>query len=167
MPRHMIFLKTKRIYCLSLLFVAALWLTACSDMEPPLISPPLISIENVVLREGLGDRPSAMFLTFVNRGGADKLIGAQSEGFGKIELHTHINEGGVMRMRRRDEIILPQGEYKFSRGGDHLMLFDQKGDIRAPITLFFAQHKPIIISDFTVEQFGIANLPAHNPHAHH
>lgn len=58
---------------------------------------------------------------------SDKLLSASSAVAGRVELHTHVKDGDVMRMRRVDSIELPAGESHALRpGGDHVMLFDLK-----------------------------------------
>ena len=91
-------------------------------------------------------QPAAVFFTLNNQGGeADRLIGAKvdasiAEG---VELHTTLNEDGVMRMRRlSDGLTVPAGEIvPVQPGGHHLMLFKltqplEEGD-RFALTLVF------------------------------
>ena len=44
---------------------------------------------------------------------------------GRIELHTHLNDDGIMKMRRVDGIALPHDEaVELKPGGFHIMLFE-------------------------------------------
>jgi copper(I)-binding protein len=53
----------------------------------------------------------------------DRLIAATSADAQVVELHTHIHEDGVMRMRRVEGFDLPaRGEIVLAPRGDHLML---------------------------------------------
>ena len=55
----------------------------------------------------------------------DKLLSATSPISGRIELHTHLNENGVMKMRQVDGIEIKAGEtVELKPGGLHLMMFD-------------------------------------------
>jgi copper(I)-binding protein len=47
-----------------------------------------------------------------------------------VELHTHVEEGGMMRMRRIERIALPVGEsVQLQPGGLHVMLIGLKRDL--------------------------------------
>lgn len=60
----------------------------------------------------------------------DKLIGASSPVAQVVELHDHIKDGGVMRMRRIESIAIPAGKaVTFKPGGLHLMLIDLKAPL--------------------------------------
>src|SRR4051812_41291350 len=65
----------------------------------------------------------AGFLTIANRGGtADRLVGASSPIARVTEIHTHIREGDVLRMRPVAAVELPPGETVILQpGGFHLM----------------------------------------------
>ena len=55
----------------------------------------------------------------------DKLISATSPISARVELHTHLNENGVMKMRQVDGIEIKAGEtIELKPGGLHLMMFD-------------------------------------------
>ena len=56
----------------------------------------------------------------------DRLIGVTSPISGHIELHTHINEKGILRMRRLEGgvKIVPGKRVEFKPGGHHIMMFD-------------------------------------------
>ena len=55
----------------------------------------------------------------------DKLISATSPISTRVELHTHLNENGVMKMRQVDGIEIKAGEtVELKPGGLHLMMFD-------------------------------------------
>lgn len=60
----------------------------------------------------------------------------------RTELHTHINDNGVMRMREVKQIPLPAGQtVHLKSGGYHIMFLDLKRELKAgnviPITLTF------------------------------
>jgi hypothetical protein len=96
-----------------------------------------------------GMRVGAALLTFENKGGADQLMAASSPISERVELHTMINDKGIMRMREVEDIVLAWGETIFKPDGYHLMLMDLKAPLRAgekfPMTLEFKDHDPITI----------------------
>jgi copper(I)-binding protein len=68
----------------------------------------------------------AGFLTIKNATGQDdRLIGAQADIAKTVELHTHVKDGEVMRMRRVDAIPVPAGGVaELKPGGDHVMFIN-------------------------------------------
>ncbi len=65
-------------------------------------------------------------------GGADKLLSAASEVAETVELHNHIMDGGVARMRRVDNIPVPAGgSVALKPGGYHVMLINLKQPLKA------------------------------------
>ncbi|MBM7456128.1 hypothetical protein HNR62_002009 [Oceanisphaera litoralis] len=83
------------------------------------------------------------YLTVSNKGDAeDVLLGAESPVAEKVEIHTHIKDGELMKMRQLNELVIPAGgELILAPGGHHLMLMGLKqvpavGE-RFPLTLYF------------------------------
>ncbi len=67
---------------------------------------------------------SAAFMTLNNKDAADhKLIYVKSPAAEVVELHTHINDQGVMRMRRVEGIeVSAMASMELKPGGYHVML---------------------------------------------
>ena len=83
------------------------------------------------------------FMVIRNGGDKDvKVVKASNPASKVTELHTHLNEGGVMKMRPVPAIeVKAKGEAVLKPGGLHVMLIDLKapmkeGDV-VPITLSF------------------------------
>ncbi|HHP5405504.1 TPA: copper chaperone PCu(A)C [Aeromonas veronii] len=54
-----------------------------------------------------------------------KLVAAASAAAGRAELHTHLHENGVMKMRQVESIEIPaKGEAVLKPGNLHIMLFE-------------------------------------------
>lgn len=74
----------------------------------------------------------------------DTLVGAEADISKTVELHTHIHDGDVMRMRKVDSIAVPAGgAAELKPGGDHIMFINlnkplAEGD-KVPVTLIFAK----------------------------
>lgn len=90
-----------------------------------------------------GAMATAAFMVLKNGGSKDvKLIKADNSASKITELHTHINEGGVMKMRQVPAIeIKARGETALQPSGLHVMMIDLKrpmkeGD-KVAITLGF------------------------------
>ena len=107
----------------------------------------------------------AGFMTIRNTGSApDRLVAARSPAANVMELHTHIRDGDVMRMRAVPAIELPAGqEVRLAPGGLHLMLIGLAQSLepggRVPVTLVFERAGEVTIQ-LVVEAAG-ARGPAH------
>lgn len=75
-----------------------------------------------------GQKVTGAFMMFRNADDKDhKVVKAESAVAGVTELHTHVNEGGMMKMRQVKEIeIKAKGETALKPGGLHIMLIDLK-----------------------------------------
>ncbi len=101
-----------------------------------------LSIGNATARFLIEGRPGAVFLSIDNNGSDDKLIAASSVEAGRVELHTHSMDNGVMKMRAVEAIEIPaNSRTELKSGGYHIMMFDvetmpEKGST-VPLTLTF------------------------------
>ena len=111
----------------------------------------------------------AAYFTLTNQGPAgDRLIGASSPAAGRAELHTHIHDKGVMRMRKLPGIDLtPGASVTFRPGGYHVMLMGLKAPLREgatfPLTLRFQKAASKTI---TVKVMGIGAMGGGASHGH-
>lgn len=78
-----------------------------------------------------GQPNSAVFMSLRNSGPEERaIVSAESPVAEVVELHTHVEEGGMMRMRRIERIALPVGEsVQLQPGGLHVMLIGLKRDL--------------------------------------
>jgi copper(I)-binding protein len=72
-----------------------------------------------------GSAPLAAYLTLANPGPAPRtLVGVDAAGFARVEIHSTVNDGSTMRMRRLPSLELPVGgRVVLGPGRLHLMLF--------------------------------------------
>ena len=105
------------------LTLAALTLIGCGEHTHPGEG---IEISNARINPPLpGQTTGVAFLRLDNYGDSDRLLAITSTVSGRIELHTHLNEDGIMKMRRVEGIALPHGEaVELKPGGFHVMLFE-------------------------------------------
>lgn len=80
-----------------------------------------------------------------------KLIKAYSNAAEATEVHTHLKENGVMKMREVKEVLVKTGEKKiFMPGGHHIMLMGLKAPLKKgekmSIDLEFDNGKKITIN---------------------
>ena len=116
-----------------------------------------------------GAKVGGGYMLIRNQGAAaDKLVAASSPAAGKVELHVHINEGGVMKMREVPGYDVPaKGAFELKPGGAHLMFMNLKapfkeGD-RIPVTLKFEKAGEVK-AEFQVGGLGGSSAPAHHKH---
>ncbi|MDH5189596.1 MAG: copper chaperone PCu(A)C [Rhodospirillaceae bacterium] len=102
-----------------------------------------IMVKNAWARASAGMAGAgAAFMEIENMGGQnDKLISASSDISAKTELHTHIMDGDIMRMRQVDFIPVPSGSTELRPGGYHVMFMGLKNMLvegtSFPLTLTF------------------------------
>ncbi|MEI6560148.1 MAG: copper chaperone PCu(A)C [Rhodospirillaceae bacterium] len=90
-----------------------------------------------------GAANGAAFLVLTNGGKtADRLVGTSSPAAAKVQLHAHIDDNGVMRMREVNAIDLaPDATVKLAPGGLHVMLLGLTEPLKKgkafPLTLTF------------------------------
>jgi copper(I)-binding protein len=110
----------------------------------------------------------AAYLTIVSPA-ADKLLAVSSPIAGRAEIHNHVDDNGVMRMRPvRDGLELPaMQKVELKPNGLHVMLMGLKQPLKEgdsfPLTLSFENAAPRIVM-VQVEKLG-AMGPAGQGHA--
>lgn len=79
-----------------------------------------------------GTPTSGAFMTIRNGGGSDrKLVKADSPAAKTVELHTHINDQGMMKMRQVKAIdVKAHGQAELKPGSYHIMLIDLKQTLK-------------------------------------
>ncbi|WFE67853.1 copper chaperone PCu(A)C [Thiomicrospira sp. R3] len=84
-----------------------------------------LQVDNPFVREMPPVAPAtAAFMTLINAGDQPiAVVRADSDAAKTVELHTHIDDNGVMRMREIPEISVPAiGQTELKPGGLHVML---------------------------------------------
>lgn len=100
---------------------------------------------------------------------ADRLVGASSPASAKVELHVHINDNGVMKMREvRGYDVPAKGTFELKPGGAHLMFMDIKRPFKEgeklPVKLKFEKAGDVN-AEFLVGGMGGASAPTmHQKH---
>lgn len=76
--------------------------------------------------------PAAGFATLNNDSDKDVVIvGASSPKAQRVEIHEMAMDHGVMRMRKKENLVIPaHGQVKLAPGGLHLMLFGLADDVK-------------------------------------
>jgi hypothetical protein len=102
-----------------------------------------LTIDHPFARATIAQRPGAAFAVIMNAGSEDdRLIGASTPAADRAEMHTHLMENGVARMRQVDAIDVPAGgSAELKPGGYHIMMFNLDKPLKEgetfPLTLTF------------------------------
>lgn len=98
-----------------------------------------------------GQPNSAAFMQLENKSSTrHAIVKAQSPVAKVVELHTHIMEGGIMKMRQVKKIDVPaQGKTMLQPGGLHVMFLGLNSELKpgksVPITLIYEDGSKTII----------------------
>ena len=110
------------------------------------------------------------YMVIRNQGIAgDRLVGVSSPASAKVEMHVHINDNGVMKMREvRGYDVPAKAAFELKPGGAHLMFMDIKRPFKEgeklPVKLKF-QRAGEVNAEFLVGSLGgIAAPAAHQKH---
>jgi copper(I)-binding protein len=131
-----------------------------------------VSVQDPYVRLAPPNAPATgAFMVIKNNGDKDvKVVKADNPASKVTELHTHINDGGVMKMRPVPSIeVKAKGEAVLKPGGLHVMMIDLKapmkeGDI-VPITLSFDDGSTKQVDAKVVRPMA-APMPAAMEHKH-
>ncbi|OAN53145.1 hypothetical protein A6A04_14400 [Paramagnetospirillum marisnigri] len=117
----------------------------------------------------------AAFLTVTNHGADDRLVSAEASISRTVELHTHVKDGDVFRMRKVESIAVPaHGAAELKPGGDHIMFIGltapAKEGTKVALTLVFEKAGKIEV-DVPVLAPGAMGaampMPMHGGHMKH
>lgn len=119
------------------------------------IDGPMVFVDQIKSRETKG-KNGAVFMNILNNEGDEwNLISASTDICDHVELHTHIQEGDVFRMRSVKEISLNPGTVtELKPGGLHVMLIGLKKELKAgdefQLILKFSNGKQTFMLDISV-----------------
>ena len=132
-----------------------------------------IAIDQPWARASLGNAPnSAAYMILQNTGTVpDRLIGGSTPVATQVQLHTHVMEGGVAKMRPVDAIEVAPGQPTvLEPGGAHVMLqgLTQKLEegTTMPLTLVF-EHAGKVMLEVPVEGIMAGRGPGHDDSMDH
>ncbi len=112
-----------------------------------------VEVEGPYARATAPSQPnSAVFMQINNQGDATQLVSASSSAAKVVELHTHTQDQGVMRMRKIDAIELPANtQVELAPGGLHIMLIG----LEAPLQVGSQIDMTLEFADGTSEQLEV------------
>lgn len=119
-----------------------------------------------------GAKVAGGYMVIRNAGTAgDRLVAASSPASARVELHVHINDNGVMRMREVKGYDVPaKGAFELKPGGAHLMFMDLKRPLKegekVPVKLKFEKAGEVN-AEFQVGGMGGTGAPTSAPAMQH
>lgn len=131
-----------------------------------------IEISNARINPPLpGQTTAVAFMRLDNHGDADRILSVSSSASPRVEIHTHLNEDGVMKMRRIDGIDLAHGEAVVLKPGSfHIMMFESNlalGD-EAVLTLDFETADDLtVVAPVVMRGEMISGETDHGDHSGH
>lgn len=115
-------------------------------------------------------KTGAAFISLMNMSGTDdRLIGASSPAAKRVELHTHVENDGIMKMVHVEEgfPVEAGGMIMMQRGGQHVMMMGLNGsleqDAMVPVTLTFEKAGQVEI----MVPVDLERKPEHGGHSGH
>ena len=90
----------------------------------------VLNENNIILELRAGQNITAGYMDITPNKDA-KIIKIESKMIGRIEAHSMIMDGEVMKMRKITPMLVKNKKYKLKPGGNHLMLFDVKKTLKA------------------------------------
>lgn len=145
--------------------ISTLILAACSGTGTAEIEDGGIEISEIRFNAPLpGQTTGVGFMTLENNGVADRLLSASTPVSDRVELHTHTEEDGVMKMRRVEGIDLPTGEtVALKPGGLHIMIFNTQmvvGD-ETTLTLDFEKADDVTLVVPVLQRGATSKMSGH------
>lgn len=124
-----------------------------------------ITVEGVWARASAGlARAGAAFMIIKNTGDADQLIAAKADVSKRVELHTHLHQDGVMKMRQIKSVTVNKGVTMLQPGGDHVMFMSLNAPLKEgesfPLTLVFEKAGEVKV-DVKIESVGAMGTMQH------
>jgi periplasmic copper chaperone A len=119
-----------------------------------------------------GAKVGGVFMEIANLGTTvDKLISAATPIAGSVEIHTHVMDAGVMKMRAIPDISVEPGKRVVLKPGSyHVMLFDLKKTLSAgekfPLTLIFEKSGKLDVEVMIEDRAKHAAGGDHGGHKH-
>ncbi len=113
---------------------------------------------------------TAAYAEVMNHGDtAATITGARVDGAGRVEIHTTLEQDGLVRMQQLDELVVPPGQtVSLAPGGAHLMLFDLQampgvGESRQLCLLLASGEESCVAAEVRKD----AAASGHEHHQHH
>ena len=117
-----------------------------------------------------GAKAGGAYISLENSGPADRLLAARAGISARVEIHEHLTEDGVMKMREVPAIDLPEGGMiEMKPGGYHVMFMGLSAPLAKgstiPVTLVFESGAELVVEVPVIER-GETPADGHSGHSH-
>ncbi|MHC8508950.1 MAG: copper chaperone PCu(A)C [Rhodospirillales bacterium] len=148
--------------------VSAAW---CGLALPAQAHDSGVTVKNVWVRAAPPGVGAGAAYAEIHSEDGDSLIGAESPAAKRVELHTHVEKDGVMKMTRVESVEIPEGGVvKLQPGGLHLMLTGLNQQLeegaKIPVTFIF-QHMDEVETEAVILAVGAKDYAESGAHAAH
>lgn len=147
----------------SVLTAAMISSGGAQTVAPPSGGPDVITVERAWAGATPGRaRTGAVYLTIIDRGAPDRIVGVSTPVAETAGIHQSSNENGIMRMRPVPSLpVTPGAPVILAPGGYHIMLTGLRHPLEHgqtfPVTLSFERAAPVTAT-VTVERAGASAL---------
>jgi len=112
-----------------------------------------------------GAKVAGGYMVIRNAGASgDRLMGASSPASARVEMHVHLNDNGVMKMREVKGYDVPaKGGFELKPGGAHLMFMDIKRPFKEGeklLVMLRFEKTGEVSAHFQVGRLGESSSPA-------
>ncbi len=133
----------------------------------------LMAVEPFAFETAASAKAGGAYVSIMSHGGADRLLDAQSPVAKRVEIHTHIKDGDVMRMRKVDGPLPVTADepIKMGPGGIHVMLMGLNNPLDAgttiPVTLIFEKAGEMTVDVPVIKRSAKTGHGGHSGHSGH
>ncbi len=133
----------------------------------------LMAMEPFAYETAPSAKAGGAYISIMSHGGGDRLLDAKSPVAKRVEIHTHIKDGDVMRMRRVDGPIpvTADAPIKMAPGGVHIMLMGLNHALDAgttiPVTLVFETAGELTVDVPVIKRGAQTGPSGHSGHSVH
>lgn len=144
-------------------------LLACAALAVALPAAAQVEIDKPWTRATTpGAKLAGGYMVILNKASApDKLVGLSSPAAARVEMHVHLMENNVAKMRQVPGYDVPaSGRFELRPGGAHLMFINIKAPFKegdkVPVTLTFERAGEVQV-EFHVGRLTALSAPSHGP----
>lgn len=131
----------------------------------------LMAMDPFAFETAASAKAGGAYISVMSHGDADRLLDVTSPVAKRVEIHTHIKDSDVMRMRKIDGPLLVTADkpIKMSPGGIHVMLMGLNNPLDAgttiPVTLVFEKAGEMIVDVPVIKRSTKAGHSGHSGHS--
>ncbi len=133
----------------------------------------LMAMEPFAFETAASAKAGGAYISVMSHGDADRLVSATSPVAKRVEIHTHIKDGDVMRMRKVEAPLPVTADQpiKMAPGGIHVMLMGLNSPLSSgtsiPVTLVFETAGEMTVDVPVIKRSTKVGHGGHSGHSGH